>query len=209
MKYRSLIFDFDGTIADTLDEALSIYNEMAGEHNLRTIKDEEVHYLRHMKLGDFLDHLAVPKRLVPKLLYKGTRILKSRISQLPMVTGMAEVLPELRKKSDHFGILTSNSVENVELFLKHHGLQDVFSFVSSTSKLTGKAKYLRSICRTFSIEADDIIYIGDEIRDVKAAKKAGVPVAAVGWGFNSPEALVGANPNFLFHEPKELHGLVE
>ena len=40
MKYRSLIFDFDGTIADTLDEALSIYNEMAGEHNLRTIKDE-------------------------------------------------------------------------------------------------------------------------------------------------------------------------
>ncbi len=118
-------------------------------------------------------------------------------------------MPELRKQSDHFGILTSNSVENVELFLKHHGLQDVFSFVSSTSKLTGKAKHLRSICRTFSIEADDIIYIGDEIRDVKAAKKAGVPVAAVGWGFNSPEALVGANPNFLFHEPTELHGLVE
>jgi len=208
MKYRSLIFDFDGTIADTLDEALSIYNEMAGEHNLRTIEDEEVHYLRHMKLSDFLDHLAVPKRLVPKLLYKGTRILKSRINQLPMVTGMAEVLPELRKQSDHFGILTSNSVENVELFLQHHGLQDVFSFVSSTSKLTGKAKHLRSICRTFSIEADEIIYIGDEIRDVKAAKKAGVPVAAVGWGFNSPEALVGANPNFLFHEPTELHGLV-
>ena len=125
-----------------------------------------------------------------------------------MVAGMDEVLPELRKQSDHFGILTSNSVENVELFLKHHGLQDVFSFVSSTSKLTGKAKHLRSICRTFSIEADDIIYIGDEIRDVKAAKKAGVPVAAVGWGFNSPEALVGANPNFLFHEPTELHGLV-
>lgn len=208
MKYRSLIFDFDGTIADTLDEALSIYNQIAGEHNLRTIEQEEVHYLRHMKLSDFLDHLAVPKRLVPKLLYKGTRILRSRISQLPLIQGMGDVLPHLSKQSEHFGILTSNSVENVELFLEHHGMQDVFSFISSTSKLTGKAKHLRSICRTFSIEPDDIIYIGDEIRDVKAAKKAGVPIAAVGWGFNSPEALVGANPNFLFHDPSELQGLV-
>ena len=102
MKYRSLIFDFDGTIADTLDEALSIYNQIAGEHNLRTIEQEEVHYLRHMKLSDFLDHLAVPKRLVPKLLYKGTRILKSRISRLPMIQGMGDVLPHLSKQSEHF-----------------------------------------------------------------------------------------------------------
>ncbi|MDC1406450.1 HAD hydrolase-like protein, partial [Akkermansiaceae bacterium] len=180
MKYRSLIFDFDGTIADTLDEALSIYNEMAGEHNLRTIKDEEVHYLRHMKLSDFLDHLAVPKRLVPKLLYKGTRILKSRIKQLPMINGMAEVLPELRKQSDHFGILTSNSVENVELFLKHHGLQDVFSFVSSTSKLTGKAKHLRSICRTFSIEADEIIYLYPRMNTLVIAAVTGVIAGLLG-----------------------------
>lgn len=209
MKYRSLIFDFDGTIADTLNEALSIYNIMANEHNLRPIQDDEVHYLRHMKLSDFLDHLAVPKRLVPKLLIKGTSMLKSRISRLPLIPGIADVLPALSKQSDHFGILTSNSVENVELFLEHHGMSDIFSFVSSTSKLTGKAKHLRSICRTFSIEREEIIYIGDEIRDIKAAKKAGVPVAAVGWGFNSPEALVGMNPNFLFHEPRELHDLLK
>lgn len=209
MKYRSLIFDFDGTLADTLDEALKIYNHMASEHNLRVIEEDEVHYLRHMKLGDFLDHLAVPKRLVPKLLYKGTRMLKSRIHHLPLISGMGDILPRLSEQSEHCGILTSNSVENVELFLEHHGMRDYFSFISSTSKLSGKAKHLSSICRTFSIEADDIIYVGDEIRDIKAAKKAGVPIAAVGWGFNSPEALVGANPNFLFHEPSELNALVE
>lgn len=209
MKYRSLIFDFDGTLADTLDEALNIYNQLADEHNLRKIEDEEVHYLRHMKLSDFLDHLAVPKRLLPKLLYNGTRMLRSRIRHLRMINGMAEILPHLSEQSEHCGILTSNSVENVELFLEHHGMRNHFSFISSTSKLTGKAKHLSSICRTFSIEADDIIYIGDEIRDIKAAKKAGVPVAAVGWGFNSPEALVGANPNFIFHAPSELQVLVD
>jgi len=181
---------------------------MADEHNLRPIQDDEVHSLRHMKLSDFLDHLAIPKRLVPKLLIRGTSMLRSRIGRLPLIPGIADVLPTLSKKSDHCGILTSNSVENVELFLEHHGMSDIFSFVSSTSKLTGKAKHLRSICRTFSIEPEEIIYIGDEIRDVKAAKKAGVSVAAVGWGFNSPEALAGMNPNFLFHKPSELLDLV-
>jgi len=209
MKYRSLVFDFDGTIADTLEEGLKIYNQLAGEHNLRAIEQSELHYLRHMKLSDFLDHLAVPKRLVPKLLYKGTKILRSRISKLRLIEGMADTLPSLRSKSEHFGILTSNSTENVQLFLQRHGMENVFSFISSTSKLTGKAKHLRSIRRTFSIDAEEMIYIGDEIRDVKAAKKAGVAVAAVGWGFNSPEALVSTNPNFLLHQPAELHDLVQ
>jgi len=209
MKYQSLVFDFDGTLADTLEEGLKIYNEMAAHYNLRTIQDDEVHYLRHMKLGDFLNHLAVPKRLVPILLYKGTQILKSRIRSLPLIEGIAEVLPKLRSQSEHFGILTSNSTENVQLFLQHHGMDELFTFISSTSKLTGKAKHLRSIRRTFSIKTENMIYIGDEIRDVKAAKTAGVPVAAVGWGFNSPEALVGENPNFLFHVPSELETLVE
>jgi len=209
MKYRSLVFDFDGTIADTLEEGLKIYNRMAGQHNLRTIQEDEVHYLRQMKLSDFLEHLAVPKRLVPKLLYKGTRMLKARIGKLPLIEGMGEVLPNLRSKSEHFGILTSNSTENVQLFLRNHGIEDVFSFISSTSKLTGKSKHLSSIRRTFSIKAEEMIYIGDEIRDVKAAKKAGISMAAVGWGFNAPEALAGTNPNFLFHQPDELHTLVD
>jgi len=209
MKYRSLIFDFDGTLADTLEEVLKIYNEMSPQYNLRKIQDDEVHSLRHMKIADFLDHLAVPRRLVPILLYKGTQTLKSRIHNLPLIEGMADILPKLRSQSQHFGILTSNSTENVQLFLKHHGMDELFTFISSTTKLTGKAKHLRSIRRTFSIETENIIYIGDEIRDVKAAKKAGVPVAAVGWGFNSPESLVGENPNFIFHQPSELQTLVE
>ncbi|MCP5536917.1 MAG: HAD-IA family hydrolase [Akkermansiaceae bacterium] len=208
MKYSTLVFDFDGTIADTLDEGLKIYNQMAETHGLKPIDEDEVHILRHMKLNDFLDHLGVPRLLVPKLLYKGTQMLKSRISRLPLIEGIADALPRLRQKTEHFGILTSNSTENVHLFLQHHGLEDIFTFVSSTSKLTGKSKHLRSICRTFSIKPGDMIYIGDELRDVKAAKKAQIPVAAVGWGFNSAAALAESRPDYLFHHPSELHSLV-
>ena len=179
MQYRSLIFDFDGTLADTLDEGVKIYNELATQYGLNTVAMHELEKLRHMKLNDFLTHVGIPRSRVPKLLYQGTRMLKTRIASLPMINGVEEVIRELRNQCDHFGILTSNSVENVQLFLNTHGLGDVFTFVSSTSKLTGKAKHLRSIKRTFSIDPAEMIYIGDEIRDVKAAKKARVAIASV------------------------------
>ncbi|MBT8043423.1 MAG: HAD-IA family hydrolase [Verrucomicrobiae bacterium] len=208
MKYRSLVFDFDGTIADTLDEGLKIYNHLAGQHGLKKVDDHEIHILRNMKLNDFLDHLGVSRMLVPKLLYRGTQMLKSRIERLPLIEGIKDVLPFLRQNAENFGILTSNSVDNVKLFLQHHQLENTFDIISSTSKLTGKAKHLQSIRRRFSTQPEEMIYIGDEIRDIKAAKKAGVPIAAVSWGFNSADALLDAGPDYLMNHPAELTNLV-
>ncbi|MBK1831153.1 HAD-IA family hydrolase [Verrucomicrobiaceae bacterium R5-34] len=204
MNYRAIIFDFDGTLADTLDEAFHIYNKMAKEHDLRAVSEDEIPGLRDMKLNQFLSHLGIPKRRVPKLLYQGTKQLKESIGSLPLFEGLEHVLPALRTKIEHVGILTSNSVENVNLFLETHGLENVFTFVSSTSKLTGKAKHLRAIRKTFSLEASEMIYVGDEIRDIVASKKAGIPVAAVGWGFNSPEALKKEQPDHFCDSVEEL-----
>lgn len=208
MKYRTLIFDFDGTIADTLDEGLRIYNLLADQYGLLKVREKDVPDLRHMSIGRLFDHLGISKHRAPKILYQGTRMLKSRIASLPLIQGMAEALPILRSKAQHFGILTSNSVDNVNLFLETHGLEDVFTFVSSTSKLTGKARHLRSIQKSYAIDTDEMIYIGDEIRDIRAAKKAGVTVAAVGWGFNSPESLQSEDPDFLLQRPEELTALL-
>ena len=50
--------------------------------------------------------------------------------------------------------------------------------------------------------------VGDEVRDVEAAQKAGVDVAAVTWGFQSSEALADLAPTYLIHHPMDLLGLV-
>ena len=208
MKYNHLIFDFDGTIADTLDESLRIYNSLADQYGLRKISEGDVAELRHLSLGKLFDHLGVARHRAPKIIYQGTRILKSRIANLPLISGMAEVLPVLRSSADHFGILTSNSVDNVSLFLETRDLQDVFTFVSSTSKLSGKARHLRGIRKSYAMDTEKMIYIGDEIRDIRAAKKAGVAIAAVAWGFNSSESLQAEDPDFLLHHPDELLSLL-
>jgi phosphoglycolate phosphatase len=67
---------------------------------------------------------------------------------------------------------------------------------------------LRAIQKTFSVRAEEMLYVGDEIRDIKASKKAGIAIAAVTWGFNSAESLKAEAPEHVVSEPPELLDLV-
>ena len=203
MIYKTLVFDFDGTIADTLGETRRIFNRIAPDYGIREVAEHELDGLRHLSLKDLLNHLEIPKRRVPALIARGTGLMRGNITELQLITGMREVLIELRRHVRSFGILTSNATANVDLFLRTHGLRDQFDFISSTSKLTGKAKHLKAIRKTFSLRPEELLYIGDELRDVKASQKAGIPIAAVTWGFNSREALMAAAPDYLFDQPED------
>ncbi len=203
MTYRTLVFDFDGTIADTLGETRRIFNQIAPDYGIRQIEEHELDGLRHLSLKQLLDHLDIPKRRVPALISRGTGLMRGNITRLRMIEGMSEVLMEMRRHVHSFGILTSNASSNVDLFLRTHGMREQFDFISSTSKLTGKAKHLKAIRKTFSLRPEQMLYIGDEIRDVKAAQKADIPIAAVTWGFNSRESLAAENPDHLFTRPAD------
>ena len=208
MPYRTVIFDFDGTLADTLEESRRIYNILAPDYRLRPVSADELPALRDFSLLELLDHLGIPKRKVPSLLSRGTSLMRGNITTLPLIPGIAEILPTMRERAECFGILTSNATANVDLFLKAHGLRQHFDFISSTSKLTGKSKHLRAICKTFSAKPEAMLYVGDEIRDIKAAKKAGIAMAAVTWGFNSAESLQAEAPEHLITDPHQLLKLV-
>jgi phosphoglycolate phosphatase len=203
MIYRTLVFDFDGTIADTLGESRRIFNQIAPDYGIRQIEENELNHLRHLSLKQLLDHLDIPKRRVPAIISRGTGLMRGNITRLQMIAGMSEVIVELRKHVHSFGILTSNATANVDLFLRTHGLREQFDFISSTSKLTGKAKHLKAIRKTFSLRPEELLYIGDEIRDIKASQKAGIPIAAVTWGFNSRESLAAEKPEHLFEHPTD------
>jgi phosphoglycolate phosphatase len=203
MIHHTLVFDFDGTIADTLGETRRIFNQIAPDYGIRQVEEHELDHLRHLSLKQLLGHLGIPKRRVPALISRGTGMMRGNITRLQMIEGMAEVILELRRHVRRFGILTSNAPANVDLFLRSHGLREPFDFISSTSKLTGKAKHLRAIRKTFSLRHEEMLYIGDELRDVKASQKAGIPVAAVTWGFNSRESLAAEKPDYLFDHPAD------
>jgi len=208
MNFQSLVFDFDGTIADTLGETRLIFNQIAPDYGIRQVEADELEKLRHLSLKDLLNHLNISKLRVPSLIVRGRTMMRANIGKLPLIEGMADVLVELRRHVRSFGILTSNSTENVDLFLRAHGLREHFDFISSTSKLSGKAKHLKAICKTFSLKSEELLYVGDELRDVKASQKAGIPIAAVTWGFNSRESLAASKPDYLFERPFDFFQLL-
>lgn len=209
MLYKTIIFDFDGTIADTLEEARRIFNEIAPERGIRQIAPEEMEQFRHFTIQQFIEELKIPKMKVPYFIARGTLEMRRSIAKLSLIDGMEAVLPVLRSRVERFGVLTSNNVENVELFLESHGLRDLFDFISSTSKLTGKSTYLNARRKKYGLNADEMLYVGDEVRDIKAAQKAGIPCAGVTWGFNSKERLIEEKPTHLLDHPNELLALAE
>jgi phosphoglycolate phosphatase len=112
------------------------------------------------------------------------------------------VLTELDARGIKLGILTSNSKKNVNKFLINQKL-DMFIFVDN-SGLFGKESKLKKTMKRYGLNSEDILYVGDEIRDIFSTKHVGVDIAAVDWGYNDIESLKKNNPKYLISDPEKL-----
>lgn len=203
-KYKSILFDFDGTIADTLEQARLVLNQLRDDYKFRFIEAEELPRLRELTVSELLKEIGISKFHVPMILAKGRKILKSRIDQIPLIPGMKEAIIKLRAEADTLAILTSNSSENVELFLAANGLSGIFDYIHTSSKLSGKSKHLTKLMKACGSDNTDSIYIGDEVRDIEACQKIGLPIISVTWGFNASSVLAKQSPDYQVDTVDEL-----
>lgn len=201
-----LIFDFDGTLADSAAVGREVFNQLAEKYGFRPVSAGEIEALRGMTTAESLRHCRVPRLKLPAILIEARQRLAARIDEIRPCEGIAEVLPELRRRFTLLGILTSNSEANVRRFLQKHGL-DFFDFVSPVPKLTGKARRLRSLIKTHGLAPENVIFVGDESRDMKAAQKARVRGAGVLWGASSSAPLALYAPRWIVESPAELFQL--
>lgn len=203
LKPRLLVFDFDGTIADTFNVGFEILNTLAPEFGFRVLKESDLEKVRDMRMRQVLKFLEIRPTKMSKIARRGAEELSARIQGIQPLPGVLPVINELRARGFQLGILTSNSPENVGIFLKNHDFH-VFDFVRSSSKLMGKAREIKSIRKILRVPRSEILMIGDETRDVEASHKAGVAIAAIAGGYNSKRALESVKPQFLLDRPEEL-----
>jgi phosphoglycolate phosphatase len=200
---KLLIFDFDGTIADTFDAAVTILNKLAAEFGFRALQPKDLAKARDMRTRQLMRFLHIPTRKMSRLARRGSEELYACIHSIQPLPGMLQALRDLQALGYSLGIITSNTEVNVGIFLKNHGLE-LFDFVRCSSKLLGKARMIRSVMRRQQVRAADILFVGDETRDIEAAKKVGIRMAAATWGYNSRRSLEAMKPDFVFESPSEL-----
>jgi phosphoglycolate phosphatase-like HAD superfamily hydrolase len=176
---------------------------MSREFGFRELPADQLEKARDMGTRQFIRHLGIRSWKVPSLARRGLQLLHERIHTIEPIPGMPEVLLSLHGRGHRLGILTSNSEANVSAFLSRHEMP-YFEFVRTSSKLFGKAREMRRFLKKEGAGSSDVLYVGDETRDVEAAREAGLAMAAVTWGYNSEQALSALDPQHILRSPGEL-----
>jgi phosphoglycolate phosphatase len=204
-----LIFDFDGTLVDSFDVMLEKFNLLADIFKYRKVKLEEIPSLKNLNSRAFIQYLEIPLYKIPRVLVAARKSIRDNMQALTSFVDLPMVLRQLHDQGFTLGILTSNSEENVTTWLAEQKLKHLFHFIHHKSSLFGKKTILKKIIRQLNMDKAKTVYIGDETRDVEAAKLNNIHSIAVTWGFNSETALQSYQPDFIARQPQDILEICE
>jgi phosphoglycolate phosphatase len=200
---KLVIFDFDGTLADTLGALMRISNRLAPEFGYPQISDAQFANLKYLSSWEIIRFSKVALWKLPFLLKRVKEEFPGEVRNVKLFPGVVELLNTLKLQGYRLGIVSSNAEANIRSLLKQHQIEHLFDFVNTASTF-GKGKAIGRLIKQYHCSKSDVIYIGDEIRDIQAARSIAIRIVAVGWGFNAPTALMDKQPDLLITKPLAL-----
>ncbi len=198
-----ILFDFDGTLVDSRDIAIKAYNQIARKHGFRVAGAADLDHLRKLTMPERARLLGVPLYKIPFLAATFYKLYQKADEELFLFDGIRDLLLQLKGRGYRLAIISSNSQGNIRRRLEKHkvdGIEEVYC----SSNLFGKEAVIRRFLKTFRLQPSEVIYVGDEHRDVVACKKCGVKVIWVGWGYDSVEAVQPEMPDYMVTAPAEI-----
>lgn len=199
-----ILFDYDGVLADTLDDLISIGQAVCNELGVHhTATPQDLNVLEVMSFATYGRQLEVPEPLIDEFVRRSLERFARKDSPPEIFDGLAEIIRELAA-SHVLGIVTTNSALNVNLFLAKHGLRECFQVIYGVETPGTKAEKISKAQKQFAAQHEPVLMIGDSLSDMRAAREAGVTSVAVSWGHQSLERLQSANPDAVVHIPLEL-----
>lgn len=202
-----VIFDFDGTLANSISLAIRIYNDHAAHFGSLPITESDLSLLRQLVRDKGYASALKAKHVrisrLPAMLVTISKEMRAHMAEVKPYEGVILALEELKAKGYRLGVLTSNQEHIVREFLETHQYP-LFDFIVSEKTLFGKDKALKRIIKKFALDKRGVVYVGDETRDVVACHKAGIDVIGVGWGVAGPEGFSKAKPTKLIQSPQEI-----
>lgn len=189
---RLVAFDFDGTLADSFAVFGAVFDEVTARFGVRRPSPGEIETLRGLPNREVLRRLDVPLVRLPAILRFARTRMAARAGEVTCVPGMPSLVTELVQRRIAVAVVSSNSEAMVRTVLGAALSAQVGTFACGTA-LFGKAARLRALGRRFGAPSASGVYVGDEERDVAAARRAGMRAVAVSWGYATPPALGAAD----------------
>ncbi|HWL22498.1 MAG TPA: HAD hydrolase-like protein [Ureibacillus sp.] len=201
MKY--IIFDFDGTLADSRDVFIKAWNFFAPKYKYHPIDIDGVNATKHMSIIERARVYNFPMHKLPIIMPKVFGYFKANIKDVKLFEGIKDTLNGLAKEGYEIVVLSSNDKENIKLLLKQEGVQSV-SAVLTSSRIFGKDAVLKNFMKQKRANPDQLLYVGDELRDIVACNRVKVPFMWVSWGIDGYDLIEKENPKYVVHRPGEI-----
>ena len=202
MPYTLAIFDLDGTLVDSFPWFLRTINDVADRFGFRRVRDEDVEGLRHASTREILSRLEVPVWKLPAIAAHMRRLKAEAATEITLFDGVEAMLRTLVASGVQLALVTSDSEVNARA--KLGGVAGLFQHFDCAASLFGKPTKFRRVIRRAGVPPERIISIGDEVRDIEAARAVGIACGAVGWGYAAPAALQALAPDYMFAQMDEI-----
>jgi phosphoglycolate phosphatase len=201
-RYELVIFDFDGTLADSAAWMMRAVNPMARRYGFKAVTDEEIEMLRGRSTREVIRYLGVSPWKLPLIARAGKKLMAADAHTIPLFPETAKMLRALHAAGVKIAVVSSNSEQVIRRVLGQE-LGDLICLYACGASLFGKARKFRQVTRR-GVPRDKIICIGDETRDIEAAKAVGLDCGAVGWGYAKPSILAEHRPTVSFSSMSEI-----
>jgi phosphoglycolate phosphatase len=206
MPYSLVIFDLDGTLADSFPWFKRNVNAVAERYRFRQVAEEDIEALRHASTREILDHLEVPRWKLPLIARHVRKLKAAQAASIPLFEGVVPMLDTLAVNRVRLALVSSDSEANARQKLGPSAA--LFAEFDCSASVFGKAKKFRRVLKRARVAAADAIAIGDETRDIEAARAAGIACGAVTWGYAAAKALVDRRPDLVFERMEQIAEMV-
>jgi phosphoglycolate phosphatase len=205
-----IIFDFDGVLADTLDDLIRFGQEACDELGVKHIvKKDDLSNLELMSFATFGRACEVPEQLVDQFVQKCLKRFAEKKSPPAIFNGLGDIVRDFAARHT-LAIVTTNTSQNAHAFLVEHGLDDCIQTIYGIDIPGSKAQKISIARNQFSADAQrGVFMIGDALSDMNAAKEAAVTSIAVTWGHQSLEHLRRGHPDHVARSPHELIEIID
>lgn len=204
MRYKLALFDLDGTLVDSFPWFTSVLNDVAERYRFKRVAPNEIETLRGLSAAQIVRTLGVPVWKLPLIARHMRRLKRNALHQIRLFDGVDPMLRSLAAGGMRLAVVTSDTERNARAALGPE-LSRLISHFECGASLFGKAIKFRMVLRASGCATSETICIGDEVRDLDAARAAGIAFGAVEWGYTRSDALLALGPDVMFCNVSDIH----